>query len=419
MLLHDHPVNVQRTSRGLPAINAVWLWGSGTVARAAAQLLPLALGADPYLTGIYRLHDQQRVQSAPTRAMLLSRMQSTQRVVLVPADDARHSGEPLARRRSSRARRLDVLLDARSDVSTAGGFHGRAMPLRRFWRRARPAGAVGQLLSRTIRRRAPGAARRVFRTVCIRCCGVCTRLAACVQRRISTGPRSADSGESARRHRGAVELLCSHYAAAVALSSLATSMRTAPRARHWSCASSRGLDFAQVGFIVPNRFEYGYGLTPEIVRLAAEQQPAAHHHGRQRHFESCRRAEATTLGIETLVTDHHLPASDAARGGRDRQSECAGRSIPEQGARGRRRRVLSHGRADARNAVARADVRQAPPVADLLDLVALGTVADLVPLDRNNRVLVQQGLRRIRAGRCLRRAFARCSKSSNRVRRAM
>ena len=161
------------------------------------------------------------------------------------------------------------------------------------------------------------------------------------------------------------------------------------------------LGFAHVGFIVPNRFEYGYGLTPEIVRLAAAQQPAliitvdngiSSHAGvleaqRARHRNARHRSS--------------LARGDDAGGCSDRESQCAGRGVSQQGAGGCRRGVLSHGGADARDAGARPACAQPPSVADLLDLVALGTVADLVPLDRNNRVLVQQGLRRIRAGRCV------------------
>ena len=162
----------------------------------------------------------------------------------------------------------------------------------------------------------------------------------------------------------------------------------------------RRLGFAQVDFLVPNRFEYGYGLTPEIVRLAAKDEPrliVTVDNGIASHAGV---AEAQRLGIEVLVTDHHLPAATLPPAAAIVNPNAPGESFPSKSLAGvgvafylmaaLTREMQSSGL----NA-------QAPSVADLLDLVALGTVADLVPLDRNNRVLVQQGLRRIRAGRCV------------------
>jgi single-stranded-DNA-specific exonuclease len=162
----------------------------------------------------------------------------------------------------------------------------------------------------------------------------------------------------------------------------------------------RRLGFADVGFLVPNRFEYGYGLTPEIVRLAAVQQPQliiTVDNGISSHAGV---AEATLLGIETLVTDHHLPAATLPAAAAIVNPNVPGDTFPSKALAGvgvafylmaALTRELQH----------LGMVAQPASVADLLDLVALGTVADLVPLDRNNRVLVHQGLRRIRAGRSL------------------
>ena len=107
------------------------------------------------------------------------------------------------------------------------------------------------------------------------------------------------------------------------------------------------LGFAQVSFLVPNRFQFGYGLTPEIVRVAAEQGTAlilTVDNGVSSHAGV---AAATALGIETLITDHHLAGESLAGGGRDRESQRTWRDISKQGARGRRGRVLRDGGADA------------------------------------------------------------------------
>lgn len=160
------------------------------------------------------------------------------------------------------------------------------------------------------------------------------------------------------------------------------------------------LGFANVDFIVPNRFEYGYGLTPEIVRLAARQQPGlivTVDNGISSHAGV---AEATALGIETLVTDHHLPGATLPAAAAIVNPNAPGDAFPSKALAGVGVAFYLMA-ALSREMQAQGSIAGAPSVADLLDLVALGTIADLVPLDRNNRVLVQQGLRRIRAGRCL------------------
>jgi single-stranded-DNA-specific exonuclease len=111
---------------------------------------------------------------------------------------------------------------------------------------------------------------------------------------------------------------------------------------------------------------------------------------------------APELGIATLITDHHLPGDNAARRRLHRQPQPARLRLPVQVHRRRRRHVLRHARPARRTARARLVCRppNEPNLASLLDLVALGTVADVVKLDRNNRILVSQGLKRMRAGRC-------------------
>jgi single-stranded-DNA-specific exonuclease len=157
---------------------------------------------------------------------------------------------------------------------------------------------------------------------------------------------------------------------------------------------------ADVGYLVPNRFEYGYGLSPEIVRLAhAQSRPdilITVDNGIAS-FEGV--AEANRLGMEVLITDHHLPAErlpEAACIINPNQPGCAFPSKHLAGV-GVMFYLMLALRAELRDRAAFG--RGAPNLADLLPLVALGTVADVVPLDRNNRILVQQGLNRIRAGR--------------------
>ena len=157
---------------------------------------------------------------------------------------------------------------------------------------------------------------------------------------------------------------------------------------------------AQVDFIVPNRLEHGYGLTPDIVALAAEKQPdllvtvdngiAA--------VEGV--AAANALGIPVLVTDHHLPGDalpDAACIVNPNQPGCGFASKNLAGV-GVMFYVLLALRAELRERGAYADQVE-PDLRALLDLVALGTVADVVKLDANNRTLVAQGLARMRAGK--------------------
>ncbi len=157
---------------------------------------------------------------------------------------------------------------------------------------------------------------------------------------------------------------------------------------------------AQVEYLVPNRFEYGYGLTPEIVTLAAARKPdvlITVDNG----IASVEGVDhATALGMRVLITDHHLPGErlpSAACIVNPNQNGCGFASKNLAGV-GVMFYVLIALRAELRR---REWFRQRmePNLAELLDLVALGTVADVVRLDDNNRILVDQGLRRIRAGR--------------------
>lgn len=158
--------------------------------------------------------------------------------------------------------------------------------------------------------------------------------------------------------------------------------------------------FGDVEFLVPNRFDYGYGLSREIVRVAASRSPGLLITVDNGVSSIDGVDEANSRGIPVLVTDHHLPGPmlpDAAvilnpnlPGSRFPSRNLAGvgvafylmarlgRMLEEQGLPGAARIPAKY-----------------------LDLVALGTVADVVPLDHNNRILVEQGLARIRAGHCV------------------
>ena len=157
----------------------------------------------------------------------------------------------------------------------------------------------------------------------------------------------------------------------------------------------RSMRFAQVDFLVPNRFRFGYGLTPEIVALAAQSKPSliVTVDNGVSSIEGV--AAARALGIAVLVTDHHLPGAVLPRADVMVNPNLAGATFGSRALAGVG--VAFYVMAALARVLGDTDFRPA----DLLDLVALGTVADVVTLDHNNRVLVAQGLRRIRAGRCV------------------
>ena len=158
---------------------------------------------------------------------------------------------------------------------------------------------------------------------------------------------------------------------------------------------------AIVDFLVPNRFEYGYGLTPEIVQLASTFNPDIIITVDNGIASVDGVAVANKLGIQVLITDHHLPSEqkpEAACIVNPNQKDCNFKSKNLAGV-GVMFYVLLGLRAELRERGAFSQIIE-PNLVELLDLVALGTVADLVKLDANNRILVEQGLRRIRAGVC-------------------
>ena len=156
----------------------------------------------------------------------------------------------------------------------------------------------------------------------------------------------------------------------------------------------RALHFAHVDFLVPDRFRFGYGLTPEIVTLAATRAPSlivTVDNG----VSSVAGVEAArAIGIPVLVTDHHLPGAELPRA-----AVIVNPNLTDS--RFGSRALAGVGVAFYLVAALAKMLGQSFKVAQLLDLVALGTVADVVPLDHNNRILVSQGIKRIRAGRCV------------------
>ncbi len=164
----------------------------------------------------------------------------------------------------------------------------------------------------------------------------------------------------------------------------------------------RSLGAAHVDYLVPNRFEYGYGLTPEIVAVALERQPQLLMTVDNGISSVEGVAAAKAAGLKVLVTDHHLPGAELPAADAIVNPNQHGCTFPSKALAGVGVifYVLLALRARLRELdwFARAGLKE-PNLAELLDLVALGSVADVVPLDANNRILVHQGLARIRAGR--------------------
>ncbi len=158
---------------------------------------------------------------------------------------------------------------------------------------------------------------------------------------------------------------------------------------------------AQVDFLVPNRFEYGYGLTPEIVALAATLNPDILITVDNGIASVDGVIAANLLGLQVLITDHHLPAETTPQAAFIVNPNQHGCQFPSKNLAGVGVMfyVLLALRAELRDRGVFTE-KPEPNLTELLDLVALGTVADLVKLDSNNRILVEQGLHRIRAGAC-------------------
>lgn len=173
-----------------------------------------------------------------------------------------------------------------------------------------------------------------------------------------------------------------------------------------SCALAiralRAMGAARVDFLVPNRFEYGYGLTPEIVSVARQKSPdliVTVDNGIAS-IEGVRAAKQTGIGV--IITDHHLPGNELPEADAIVNPNQPGDLFPSKHLAGvgvvfylmaALRSLLRNENWFAARGMAE------PNLADYLDLVSLGTVADVVKLDHNNRILVAQGIARIRAGK--------------------
>ncbi len=166
------------------------------------------------------------------------------------------------------------------------------------------------------------------------------------------------------------------------------------------CLKAFGLD--EVSYLVPNRFEYGYGLSPEIVGMAAMRQPDIIVTVDNGISSVAGVHAAQALGMSVLVTDHHLPGDELPTadvivnpnlvGDRFASKNLAGVGVIFYVMLAVRAQLRQMGWFD-QTGIAE------PNMSQYLDLVALGTVADVVPLDQNNRILVQQGMQRIRQGK--------------------
>ncbi|EXF94831.1 ssDNA exonuclease RecJ [Pseudomonas fluorescens HK44] len=162
----------------------------------------------------------------------------------------------------------------------------------------------------------------------------------------------------------------------------------------------RLLGAAHVDYLVPNRFEYGYGLTPEIVAVALQREPQLLITVDNGISSVEGVTAAKKAGLKVLVTDHHLPGDELPLADAIVNPNQPGCEFPSKALAGvgvifyvlmaLRARLRSLGWYES---------KPQPNIGELLDLVALGSVADVVPLDANNRILVHQGLERIRAGR--------------------
>jgi single-stranded-DNA-specific exonuclease len=199
---------------------------------------------------------------------------------------------------------------------------------------------------------------------------------------------------------GAVELLCDAHARQRRVLVIGDFDTDGATSTALLVRGLRRLGFAQVGYLVPDRFRFGYGLTPEIVTLAAKRAPGLIITVDNGMSSNAGVAAARAHGIDVLITDHHLPGASLPAANAICNPNLTGAGFASKALAGVG--VAFYVLAALTRRLA--ELRSGAPLAsaaDLLDLVALGTVADVVPLDRNNRILVAQGLKRIRAGSCV------------------
>ncbi|BDM63528.1 single-stranded-DNA-specific exonuclease RecJ [Shewanella sp. NFH-SH190041] len=165
----------------------------------------------------------------------------------------------------------------------------------------------------------------------------------------------------------------------------------------------RMMGAGKVDYLIPNRFDYGYGLSPEIVAVAASRGADVLITVDNGISSIDGVAAAQAAGMKVVVTDHHLP-------GQELPKADAIVNPNQPGCHFASKSIAGVGVAFYLMSALRAELRQRdwfskqqlvlPNLAELLDIVALGTVADVVALDSNNRIMVSAGLKRVRAGRC-------------------
>jgi single-stranded-DNA-specific exonuclease len=169
-----------------------------------------------------------------------------------------------------------------------------------------------------------------------------------------------------------------------------------------SVLALRSMGAEHVDYLVPNRFEFGYGLTPEIVELAAKDYAPELIITVDNGVSSVEGvAVANKLGITVIVTDHHLPGPELPEAAAMVNPNLPDNGFPAKSTAGVG--VVFYVLLALRSLLRQQgwfETHAEPNMGEYLDLLALGTVADVVPLERNNRILVYQGLARIRAGRC-------------------
>lgn len=180
----------------------------------------------------------------------------------------------------------------------------------------------------------------------------------------------------------------------------------------------RAMGGRNIDYVVPNRFEFGYGLTPEIVEIAIALDPAVIMTVDNGISSQDGVSAANKANVDVIITDHHLPPEHLPDAYAIVNPNTFGNQFPSTS-------LAGVGVAYYLMSVVRSHLRKQkffekeglkePNLADWLDLVALGTVADVVPLDRNNRILVENGLLRMRAGRIRPGIKALCESSGRSI----
>ncbi|HEY5622897.1 MAG TPA: single-stranded-DNA-specific exonuclease RecJ, partial [Gammaproteobacteria bacterium] len=189
----------------------------------------------------------------------------------------------------------------------------------------------------------------------------------------------------------AVELLGRHFGERIVIVGDFDADGATSTALMTLCLSDLG--FRNVSFFIPDRFELGYGLTPEVVDRVRDLEPRLIVTVDNGVTSIAGVGAARDAGIDVLITDHHLPGDELPDANAIVNPNLTG--DPFDG-----KSLAGVGVAFYLLAALGKSMGAPTRVAEYLDLVALGTIADLVPLDHSNRILVEEGLRRIRAGRC-------------------